>query len=84
MECVVSFLEIFASDTLVDKSDTMIVNSDTSNTMIVNVDSASIINDLGTMIINDTDDDSTMRSTYAFRYRFCRGNYRKRRAIILC
>lgn len=50
------------SDTLVDKNDTMIVNSDTSSTMIVNCDSASLLaNDLGTMIINDTDDESTMR-----------------------
>jgi len=52
-------------DTLVDKNDTMIVNSDTSSTMIVNCDSASLLaNDLGTMIINDTDDESTMRSKH--------------------
>lgn len=43
----------------------MIVNSDTSSTMIVNCDSASLLaNDLGTMIINDTDDESTMRSKH--------------------
>lgn len=56
----------FCLDTLVDKSDTMIVNSDTSSTMIVNCDSASLLaNDVGTMIINDTDDESTMRSMHS-------------------